>query len=31
MKKFLAFLLIAIVACEAIEDVDLEGLWKKKD
>ena len=29
MKKFLAFLLIAIVACEAVEDVDLEGLWKK--
>ena len=29
MKKFLAFLLIAIVACEAVEDVDLEGIWKK--
>ena len=27
MKKFLAFFLIAIVACEAVEDYDLEGLW----
>ena len=25
MKKFLAILLIAIVACEAVEDVDLFG------
>ena len=29
MKKFLAIFLIAIVACEAVEDLDLEGLWKK--
>ena len=29
MKKFLAILLIAIVACEAVDDFDLEGLWKK--
>ena len=28
MKKFLVFFLIAIVACEAVEDdFDLEGLW----
>ena len=27
MKKFLAFFLIAIVACEAVDDLDLEGLW----
>ena len=33
MKKFLAFLLIAIVACEVVDDIDLEGflggLWDK--
>ena len=29
MKKFLAILLIAIVACETVDDFDLEGLWKK--
>ncbi len=26
MKKFLAFLLIAIVACEAVEDSELNGI-----
>ena len=29
MKKFLAIFLIAIVACEAVEDFDLDGWWKK--
>ena len=29
MKKFLAILLIAIVACETVDNFDLEGLWKK--
>ena len=29
MKKFLAFLLIAIIACTAVEDLELEGLWDK--
>ena len=29
MKKFLAFLLIAIIACTTVEDIDLESLWKK--
>ena len=31
MKKFLAFLLIAIVACEAVEDLDLNDIldWLK--
>ena len=29
MKKFLVFFLIAIVACEAVEDFDLEGWWSK--
>ena len=29
MKKFLAIFLIAIVACETVEDLDLEGLWSK--
>ena len=29
MKKILALFLIAIVACEAVEDFDLEGLWSK--
>ena len=27
MKKFLAIFLIAIVACEAVQDIDLEGIW----
>ncbi len=29
MKKFLAILLIAIVACETVQDLDLEGWWGK--
>ena len=30
MKKFLAFLLIAIIACTTVEDLDLEGKqWDK--
>ena len=31
MKKFLAILLIAIVACEAVEEFDLQGVidWLK--
>ena len=27
MKKFLAFLLIAVIACTAVEDFDFEGFW----
>ena len=27
MKKFLAFLLIAVIACTAVEDLDFEGFW----
>ncbi len=29
MKKFLAILLIAIVACETVQDLELEGIWGK--
>ena len=29
MKKFLAILLIAIVACETVQDLELEGIFKK--
>ena len=29
MKKFLAFLLIAIVACTTVEDLTFESWWSK--
>ena len=29
MKKFLAFLLIAIVACTTVEDLDFDSWWDK--
>ena len=29
MKKFLAVLLIAIVSCETVQDLDLESWWTK--
>ena len=29
MKKFLVFLLIAVIACTAVEDFELNGLWGK--
>ncbi len=29
MKKFLAILLIAIVSCETVQDLDLESIWTK--
>ena len=29
MKKFLAFLLIAIVACTTVEDLTFESFWDK--
>ena len=30
MKKFLAFLLIAVIACTTVEDLELEGKWWDK-